>query len=467
MPALTNKLRNRDSVDMCSGPLLGKIISYAVTIMLTGVLQLLFNAADLVVVGRYCGSLSVAAVGATNAISSLIVNFFIGLSVGAGVSVAVSIGAGDHRSTHDVVHTAIPSAAVCGLFMTLVGVIGCRQFLVWMGTPDDVLPLSVTYLRIYFCGMVPSMIYNYGAAILRAAGDTRRPLIFLSVAGVLNVILNVFFVVAFDLDVAGVALATSISQAVSATLVLVALTRRKDACRLTLKEMRIRKAPLKKIIRIGLPAGIQSIMFSVSNVLIQSSINSFGSIAISGNSAAFSIEGFVYIAMNAFHQAGMNFTGQNFGAKLYARIQRIRWICLGCVTATGIILGWGIYFFARPLLSVYISDSPEAIEFGVLRMSYICIPYFLNGLHDVMTGIIRGMGSSTAPMLISIFGICVTRIIWINTIFRLAQYHTLGCLYLSYPISWILTFVMQTICFTVLFRRLKKKNDEQAPLSRS
>lgn len=448
---------------MCRGPLLGKIIVYAIPVMLTGVLQLLFNAADLVVVGRYCGSMSVAAVGATGALVALLVNLFMGLSVGAGVSVAVSVGAGEEKAAHDTVHTAIPMAFLTGLLLTVIGVGASRQFLIWMGTPEDVIDLSALYLRIYFCGMCQSMLYNYGAAILRAVGDTRRPLIFLTVAGAVNVILNLIFVTLLDMDVAGVALATAISQTVSAVLVLTALARREDCCRLVFGSMKIRRKPLLRIIAIGLPAGIQGSMFSISNVIVQSSVNSFGAVVLSGSSAAGNVESFVNIAMNSFHHAGMNFTGQNYGARLYSRIRRIRWICLGCVTATGVILGGTVYCFARPLLSIYITDSPEAIEYGVIRMCFICLPYFLNGLHDVMTGIIRGMGRSAAPMIISVFGICVTRIVWISTVFRIPALHTMQCLFMTYPVSWILTFIMQSICYGVIMKKLKKQGDEALP----
>ncbi len=453
-------LAPRGSLDMCSGPLFGKIVRYTLPIILTSVLQLLFNAADLIVVGQYCGSLSVGAVGATASISNLIVTLFIGLSVGAGVAVAVNLGAQDERAAHDAVHTAIPTALLCGIVLTVVGVLCSEQFLIWMDTPEDVLPLSTVYMKIYFYGITGSMIYNFGAAILRAAGDTVRPLIFLGSAGVLNVILNIFFVVAFKMDVAGVALATALTQALAAVMVLIALTRRTDCCRLILRDMRIHGAQLRRIAAIGLPAGVQGVMFSISNVIIQSSINSFGSVATSGNSAACSIESFVCVSMNALHQAALNFTGQNYGARLYRRIGRIRWICLGCVSALGIVMGSLWYLMGRPLLGIYITDSPEAIEYGMMRLTFVCLPFFLNGLHDVMTGVIRGMGHSTAPMLISVFGICVTRVIWIYTVFQIPEYHTLSCLFLSYPLSWILTFVMQTVCYEILMARLRRRGDE-------
>lgn len=315
-------------------------------------------------------------------------------------------------------------------------------------------------MRIYFYGVTGSMLYNFGAAILRAAGDTLRPLIFLTAAGVLNVGLNIFFVVVFDMDVAGVALATSITQALAAVCILVALMRRTDACRLILRDMRIKKEPLRRIVAIGLPAGVQGVMFSISNVIIQSSINSFGSAAMSGNSAANNLDSFVCVSMNALHQSALNFTGQNYGARHYRRIGRIRWICLGCVTVLGLVLGSLMYLAGRPLLAIYITDSPAAIEYGMLRLPFVCLPFFLNGLHDVMTGVIRGMGHSAAPMLISVFGICISRVIWIYTVFRIPEYHNLSFLYLSYPISWILTFLMQTVCCEVLLARLRRQGDE-------
>ncbi len=454
--------RSSYKMDMCHGPMLAKIILYALPVMFTGILQLLFNAADMVVVGQFCGSNSVGAVGATGALIGLMVNLFTGLSVGAGVNVAVNVGANDDGAAHETVHTAIPTAFISGLMLSAIGICFSRQFLKWMGTPENVIGLSALYMRIYFCGMTQSMLYNYGAAILRAVGDTRRPLIFLTVAGVLNVLLNLLFVTVFRMDVAGVALATAISQTLAAVLVLAALARRDDCCRLVFGKMKIRRKPLLRIIAVGLPAGIQGSLFGISNVIIQSSVNSFGSVVLAGSSAAGNVESFVFISMNAFHHAGMNFVGQNYGARLYKRIGRIRLICLGCVTAVGIVMGWTIFFFARPLLSIYLADSPEAIEYGVVRMTYICLPYCLNGLHDVMTGIIRGMGRSTGPMLISIFGICVTRIAWVSTIFRLPAFHNMRFLFMTYPISWLITFLMLTVCYELIMRRMKRQGDGAA-----
>lgn len=442
---------------MTEGPLLKKILLYTFPIILTGILQLLFNAADLVVVGRCCGRLSVAAVGATGAIINLITNLFIGFSVGAGVSVAHALGAGHSKDVSRTVHTAIPVAIISGILLTIIGVSCSELFLKLMGTPSDVIGLSATYMRIYFCGITASMIYNFGAAILRAAGDTKSPLYFLTASGIVNVILNLIFVIIFDLDVAGVALATTASQIMSAILILRALIKRTDSCRLSLRKMKIHRRQLAKILQIGFPAGIQGSLFSVSNVIIQSSINSFGSIAVSGNSAAGNIEGFVYMSMNSYSQTAVNFAGQNHGAGKFDRLKKIMVICLISVFCTGFFLGILARIFGQPLLSFYIPGDKEAISYGLIRLTYICIPYFICGLMDVTTGLIRGIGYSVLPMIITIAGVCGMRIVWIYTIFQIPKYHTLQNLYLSYTISWSLTFVTELIVFLVLLRRLQKK----------
>lgn len=444
------------SVNMCEGPFLKKIIFYTVPIIFTGLLQLTFNAADLIIVGQFCGSVSVAAVGATGALTNLIVNLFIGLSVGAGVAVAQAIGAGHDMEVHRTVHTSIPAALISGAVLTVVGVCFSKQLLQLMGTPDDVIQLSALYMRIYFCGVVFLMVYNFGASILRAAGDTKSPLIYLSCAGVLNVILNTFFVLVLHMDVAEVALATTISQALSATLVMRALIKRTDACKLSLKKLKIYRGPLLKILRIGLPSGIQGSLFSISNVTIQSSINSFGSVVMSGSAAAGNLEGFVYTSMNAFHQAAINFTGQNVGARRYDNVKKIVLICLGCVACLGLVFGNLIYLFGEPLLSIYITDSPQAIVYGILRLSLVASPYFLAGIMDTMTGALRGMGASVTPMFITVLGVCVFRVGWIYTIFQIEQFHTLECLFISYPISWIFTFIAEFIAFIILLNRQKK-----------
>lgn len=438
---------------MLTGPLLPNIIRYTIPIILTSILQLLFNAADLVVVGQFCGSVSVAAVGATGALTNLIVNLFIGLSVGAGVTVAHALGGHQDAAVHRTVHTALPTALVSGAVLTVVGVSLSDTFLELMGTPDNVLPLSTIYMQIYFGGITFTMVYNFCASILRAAGDTKSPLIFLAISGVVNVGLNVIFVTLFHMNVAGVALATTISQALSAVLVVIALMRRTDACKLTLSKMRFYKSQLLKLIRIGLPAGIQGSLFSISNVLIQSSINSFGDVLMSGNAAAGNIEGFVYVCLNAFHQTAVNFTGQNAGAGQYKRVKQILWICLGCVSIVGLFAGTLAYTFGRPLLSIYITDSAEAISYGMTRLTYICLPYFLCGLMDVTTGALRGIGASIPPMIISVLGVCGLRICWIYTIFQIPAYHTPQCLYFSYTVSWIITFLVELCAFILVFRK--------------
>ncbi|MBQ4562666.1 MAG: MATE family efflux transporter [Clostridia bacterium] len=445
------------SSDMTEGPLFKNIILYTIPIILTSLLQLLFNAADLVIVGRFKGSLSVAAVGATGSITMLIVNLFIGLSVGAGVAVAHGLGGKKYQEVHRTVHTALPAAIVSGIVLTVLGISLSETLLTMMNTPANVLPLSSIYMKIYFAGITFNMVYNFSASILRAAGDTKSPLIFLTVAGIINVILNIIFVTLFDMNVEGVALATTISQAVSAVLVVVALMKRTDACRLELKKMKFYKAQLVKIIRIGLPAGIQGSLFSISNVIIQSSINSFGDIVMSGNAAAANIEGFVYVALNSFHQTAVNYIGQNAGAKKYGRVKRTLWICLVCVTVVGLVAGGAVYSVADKLLSIYITDSTEAIGYGIIRMTFICLPYFLCGLMDVSTGALRGMGASIAPMIISVLGVCGVRIAWIYTVFQIPQYHTPNSLYFSYTVSWTITFIIQMIAFFFVFKNKKSQ----------
>ena len=445
-------------LNMLEGPLLRSIISYTIPIILTGLLQLLFNAADLIVVGRFCGSISVAAVGASGSITNLIVNLFIGLSVGASVTVAHAIGARDDKAVHRTVHTALPTAFVCGLIITIIGVFFSEDFLRMMNTPESVLPLSALYMQIYFAGSIFMMVYNFCASILRAAGDTKSPLIFLCIAGVINVVLNLIFVTQLHMNVAGVALATTISQGVSAVLVVVALIRRQDACKLNLSKIRFYKPQLMKIIRIGLPAGIQSSLFSISNVIIQSSINSFGDVLMSGNAAAGNIEGFIFVTLNAFHQTVLNFIGQNMGAKQYKRAKKILFICLASVLIVGLCMTSAVYFMGPKLLAIYITDSVEAIKWGMIRLGCLCIPYCLCGMMDVSTGALRGMGASVAPMIISVLGVCGIRIGWIYTIFQIPQFHTPQCLYYSYAFSWAVTFIIQMIAFFVVFRRETKSS---------
>ena len=444
----------RRSTNMLSGPLWSSLITYTVPIMLTSILQLLFNAADLVIVGRFSGSINVAAVSATGAITNLIVNLFIGLSIGAGVSVAHALGGNHEKEVHRIVHTALPTAIIGGIILSIVGVVFSKTFLTLMKTPENVLPLSAKYMRIYFCGMTFTMVYNFCASILRAAGDTKSPLIFLMISGVINVLLNIFFVVVFGMTVDGVALATIASQAISAVLVVIALMRRTDACKLSLKQMRFYKQPFFKIIRIGLPAGIQSSMFAISNVIVQSSINSFNSEALmSGNGAAANIEGFVYVLMNSFHQTAVNYIGQNMGAHQYKRIKKIFGLCLIYVTIAGFAAGFSVWTFGEKLLSIYITDSPEAIQYGLIRFNYIALPYFVCGLMDVSTGSLRGLGASFTPMLLSILGVCGIRIMWIYTVFQIPKFHTPEWLYISYLMSWLGTFIFQTTAFIIIYKK--------------
>lgn len=449
--------KSKYEIDMCNGPLLGKMLVFAVPLMLSGILQLLFNAADIVVVGRFAGSEALAAVGATGSLINLLVNVFMGLSVGANVLVARFYGGQQHKELNEMVHTAVATAFVSGCILVLLGCSLAGPALRLMGTPDDVIDLAAVYMRIYFAGMPVMMAYNFGSAVLRAVGDTKRPLYYLLIAGIVNVVLNLLFVIVFHMSVAGVALATVISQAISAALVLRCLVKTDSPYRLVLKELRIVPDKLFKMVQIGVPAGLQGALFSISNVLIQSSVNSFGSVAMAGNTAASNLEGFVYTAMNSFHQTAISFTGQNYGAMKFKRIGKILLICQGMVIGVGLVLGNIGYLLGGELLRLYSTD-PEVIRYGILRMSIICTTYCLCGMMDVMVGSLRGMGYSIMPMLVSLTGACVFRIVWIMTIFK--SYHSLECLYWSYPISWGLTFAVHLLCFIVVYQKLLKKSVE-------
>lgn len=442
--------RSSYEINMTEGPLLGKLVRFSIPLALSGVLQLLFNAADIVVVGRFAGSHSLAAVGSTSALNMLIVNLFIGLSIGVNVLVARYYGAGQSRDLRETVHTAILTAAACGVFLIFAGLFLSRPLLQLMDTPADVIDHSVLYMRIIFAGMPASMLYNFGSAILRAVGDTQRPLYFLLTAGVINVALNLFFVIALHMGVAGVALATIISQAVSATLVILCLVRSEGVYRLNLRELRVYGPKLKEMARIGIPAGIQGSMFSISNVLIQSTVNSFGAVAMAGSTAAGNIEGFVWTAMDAFTQATQSFVGQNYGAKKMDRVKRVMWICMGLVTGVGLVLGIGAYLAGRPLLSIYSSD-PEVIAYGKERLLAISVPYFTCGAMNIFVGGMRGLGSSLTPMVDTIFGVCVLRVVWIYTVFAL--WPSWLVLFLSYPVTWVITSILAGICYMAVKRK--------------
>ncbi len=453
-------LRRRAPIDMCNGPLFKNILFYTLPIVATSVLQLLFNTMDLLVVGWYCGSTSVGAVGSTGSLINLMVNLFIGLSIGVSVTVAQGIGAGDNERVSKTVHTALPIAAICSVIVTVLGVTCSRTFLGWMGNPKDTIELAALYMRIYFCGTIGNLVYNFGAAILRAAGDTVRPMVFLTIAGVLNVLLNLVFVCLFNMDVAGVALATAISQCVSAVLVVLALTRRHDMCRLDLHKLTINKAALGRILAIGIPSGIQGSLFSISNVIIQSAINSFDTAVVVGSAAAANVEGYVYVCINSFAQTAMNFTGQNVGARQFKRVRRVWMTCLLCVTIVGVVLGGLVTLLSRPLLGIYITDSPGAIEHGVIRLLYVCLPYALCGLMDTTNYTLRGLGKSVLSMLISVIGVCGFRLVWIFTVFQIPAFHTLESLFFSYPLSWTATLLVGTAFLLPLLRKLQRRNGE-------
>lgn len=431
-------------IDMCNGSVLPKVIAFSLPLMLSSCLQLLFNAADVIVVGRFAGSESLAAVGSTNSLTNLLTNLFIGLSIGANVTVGHTLGSNDTAGTKDNVHTAVTISLISGAALVIIGLLFTKPLLIRMGAPDDVLEKAALYLKIIFIGMPATMAYNFGSAILRATGDTKRPLYFLSAAGVINVILNLFFVIVLHLDVAGVALATIIAQSVSAVLILACLCRIDGPCRLNIRKLYIHKGRLGKMLKIGLPAGIQSCLFSFSNVLIQSSINSFGSVVMAGNSAGASLEQFVYISMNAVHQATVSFTSQNNGARKPERINQILFSSLGLVTVIGLTMGIGVNLFAVPLLSIYSSD-PAVIAAGKTRLLWISAPYFLCGIMEVVMGIMRGLGYAITPMIVALSGACLFRVVWIMTAFSWVP--TQEMLLVSYPISWILTTFIHVLTY--------------------
>ena len=443
-------MARRYEIDMINGPLFGKIVLYTLPLIAAGILQLLFNTADMVVVGRYAGSNALGAVGATASLINLLINVFMGLSVGANVAIAHYYGAGRYEELSRSLHTSISLSIICGFILLIIGQVFSEPLLTLMGTPKDILPLSVSYMKIYFCGMPVMLLYNFGAAILRAVGDTKRPLYYLTSAGVINIILNLIFVIRFGMGVRGVAWATIISQAVSAVMIVRCLIKNDGPCKLILSKLCLDKKETARIAKVGLPAGFQGAIFSISNVLIQSSVNSFGAIAVAGNTATCNLEGFVYNSMNSFHQTAISFTGQNMGAKNMKRVQRVLMYCLLCVTVTGLGMGFGGYAFGSQLLGIYSTD-PAVISFGLRRMAIIFPTYFLCGVMDVMVGSLRGMGFSIMPMTVSLLGACVFRIIWIMTVFSVN--HTPEILYVSYPISWFITATVHLICIFTIARR--------------
>lgn len=449
-------------IDMCSGPILRKMLMFALPLMLSSILQLLFNAADIVVVGKFAGDNSLAAVGSNTALINLLTNLFIGLSIGANVVAARHYGAKAWDDLRRTVHTAMLLSMLSGALLLVLGVIGAEQMLIWMQTPEEVLPLATVYLRIYFLGMISTMVYNFGSALLRAVGDTKRPLYFLLCAGIINVILNLLFVIGFQMDVMGVAIATVISETVSALLVLRCLVKEKGGIHLELRAMRIDRKKMLQILRIGLPAGFQGVVFALSNVVIQSSVNIFGNIVVAGNSAAANLEGFVYMAMNAFYQTTLSFVSQNYGAGEQKRINRIVLLGEACVIVTGTLLGNMVVFFGNDLLQIY-SNNPEVIAAGMVRLHYISMIYALCGIMDVMVGALRGIGYSIMPMIVSIVGVCVLRLIWLATVFQIPEFHKIETVYLSYPVTWILTSLVYIVFFVwIRIRSARKKSAPSA-----
>lgn len=449
-----DEMKKSYEMDMVHGPLLKNILLYAFPLMLSGILQLLFNAADIIVVGRFAGSQALAAVGSTSSLINLLINLFIGVSIGTNVLVARYYGARDIEGIEETVNTSIITAAVGGFILIFIGFFLSEPLLALMGTPADVIDQSVLYMRIYFAGMPAFMLYNFGAAILRSVGDTQRPLYFLIIAGVVNVVLNMILVIVFSMGVAGVAIATVASQVVSAVLVLRCLLRAEGALRLDLKNLTFSKEKMVAMLRIGLPAGFQGMVFNISNVLIQSSVNSFGSMVMAGNTAAANVEGFVYTAMNAFYQTNLSFTSQNFGAKNYERLGKVLRYCLILVTIVGVLIGSGAYLFGETLLGFYTTD-PQVIQYGMNRLAIISTMYFICGMMDVMVGSIRGLGYAMMPMIVSLLGACALRVVWILTIFQM--FHTQFSLYVSYPISWTVTFIAHLVCYLIVRKKVFEK----------
>ncbi len=437
---------------MTEGSIVKKLLQFSVPLIFSSLLQILFNTADVIVVGRFAGDNSLAAVGSTGSLINLMVNLFVGLSVGTTVVAANFFGAEKKSELKETVHTAILLSLISGIILTVFGVIGAKQILQWMRSPKEVLDLATKYLQIYFAGIISTMIYNFGSALLRAKGDTKRPLYILFFAGIINVILNLIFVILFKMDVAGVALATVISQTISAFLVIRCLLKETEEFKLDLKQLKINPQILIRIIKIGVPAGLQGIIFSLSNVIIQSSINSFGAIVIAGNSAAINIENFIFTGMNGFSQGTLTFISQNFGAKKYDRINKTIFISLFCVFLVGFVFGNLTVIFGRKLLSFF-TTSPEVIESGISRLKIICTTYAICGMMDVMGNAIRGIGHSVLPMIVTLLGACGIRLLWISTIFLIPKYHTCNTIFASYPISWTITFIAHIICFFIVKKK--------------
>ena len=435
---------NKYEIDMCNGSIMDKLVSFALPLMLSGILQLMFNAVDIIVVGRFSGSEALAAVGSTTALINVFTNLFIGISLGANVLAARFFAAGRKEEMSETVHTSITLALISGILMAFVGLVFSKGALELMGTPEDVIGLSTLYMRIYFMGMPFFMLYNYGAAILRAVGDTKRPLYFLIIAGVINAGLNMVLVIVFGLGVAGVGIATVFSQMVSCVLVLTCLCRTEGSYKLSFSKLSMKGYYLKQIFQVGIPAGIQSTVINFSNALLQSSVNSFGSTAMAGYTAANNILGFLYVSINSVTQACMSFTSQNFGVGKYKRMDRVLIDCMILSVGAALVLGCGAYFFGAEILQIY-TEEADVIQCGVEILSITTVPYFLCGIMDLFPGALRGMGYSAVPMVLSIIGTVGMRVLWIFAFF--SQHRSLYFLFISYPASWIATIVMQVVCY--------------------
>ena len=451
---VNNVKKNKFEIDMCNGSIMDKLISFSLPLMVSGILQLAFNAVDIIVVGRFSGSQALAAVGSTTALINVFTNLFIGISLGANVLAARFYAAGKDREMSETVHTSITLALISGIMMAVIGVLLAKWALEIMGTPDDVIGQSALYMRIYFMGMPFFMLYNYGAAILRAIGDTKRPLIFLIISGIANAALNMILVILFHMGVAGVAIGTIISQLISCVLVLTCLYRSEGSYQLRFSKLKINGAYMEQIFQVGVPAGIQSTVINLSNALLQSSVNSFGSIAMAGYTAANNILGFLYMSVNSITQACMSFTSQNYGVRKFKRMDRILLECLGLTVTVSLIFGGGSYLFGSELMHIY-TKSADVVACGTDIMLYTTVTYFLCGIMDLFPGALRGMGHSAVPMILSVVGTVGTRIVWIYWVFP--QHRALDFLFISYPVSWILTIVMQVICFYFVRKRVHGK----------
>lgn len=451
------KVKSRKyEIDMCTGPIFKNMLLFTLPLILSSILQLMFNAVDIIVVGRFAGDDALASVGSSSSLIELLTNLFLGLTIGSNILSSRFYGAKEKDELQETVHTSIALSIISGLSLTVIGVICAPQILSWMNTPPEIRPLASVYLRVYFLGTTATMIYNFGSSILRAIGDTKRPLYYLTIAGILNIVLNLIFVIVFHWGVCGVGISTVISQFFSAIMVIRCLIHEQNELHLDFRKLRIKREKLFQIIKIGLPAGLQSTLFSVSNVVIQSTINSFGTIMVAGDSAANNIVGFVYVGMNAFYHATISFIGQNVGAKNHERINKVLSSAVISVFLVGFFLGNTALFFGRKLLSLYTENS-DVIDAGLIRLTFFGRTHFLLGIMNVIAGAIRGLGYSITPMIISLLGACIFRLVWLATIFQIDRFHTIYTVYLSYPISWILTIIAHVTIFYCIQKQLKKK----------